>query len=786
MLGALAALAALMAVPPDALQPVLHGHMVSLHLVLELVAIVIAGLVVAVSSHDFGERNPQASVTAAGFLVVLVLDVMHGLTYDGMPPFLTESGTERAVFFWLMGRTAEVVTLALIAWGGVPLLRRGATMSIAVLIALALVAIGSYRLEWFPTTFVPGEGVTAFKAGFEVALCVANLAVAALLWRAMRKGRPQLELLAMSSVMMGIGELAFTRYLQPSDFQTLFGHAFKLVAYALLYRATFLDSLRAPYEAMRASEARLRESEARLRTLSANLPLCVVYQVLLERDGTRRFVYLSEALARINGLEPADVLRDPGVLYAQFHPDDRRLFEAAVQQSLAQMALMDVRIRVRHTDGRMRRMQIVAAPRRLDDGRVVWDGIETDVTEREAEEDARRGLEAELRQAQKMESIGTLASGIAHDFNNVIAAILGNTTLAQEDAARGATAGVQHGLEQVRKAALRARELVRQILTFGRRQVAQRRTQALQGVVDEAVALVRATLPAAVTLTARFPTEPAWARVDATQVAQVVINLCTNAWQAMRGRPGRIELTLGTVELGRDAAGPLGLAPGVHHCLAVADDGSGMDEATRRRIFEPFFTTRPTGGGTGLGLSVVHGIVVQHDGAIEVESAPGQGTVFRIWLPAAPAPDAAARPEHPVPIPRGHGERVLYVDDDEVMLLMVERLLARHGYAVRALGDPAEALAALGADPQAFDVVVTDYNMPSQSGLDFARAARERGVAVPQVLVSGSVSDALVAEATAQGVAAVVEKQHLLEQLGGVLQNVLAPRRARLGVPEGG
>lgn len=583
----------------------------------------------------------------------------------------------------------------------------------------------------------------------------------------------------MSSVLMGIGELAFTNYVTPSDFQNVFGHLFKVSAYALLYRATFLQSLRAPFDALRESEHHLRESETRLRTLSANLPACVVYQVVLEPDGTRRFGFLSEALERVNGLRPQDVLADPSRMFEQFHHDDLRRFNVAVQDSLAAMSPIDLQVRLRRADGALRRMHIVAAPRRLGDGRVVWDGTETDVTEREAVQAAHRALEDELRQAQKMESIGTLASGVAHDFNNVVGAILGNAALAQEDVARGDSAAVQASVVQIRKAAERARELVRQMMTFGRRQVPQRRAQALQPVVEESLALIRAGLPPGVSLVTHFQAEPAWAEVDATQIAQVVMNLCTNAYQAMQGRGGCIELAIATARLSGDEALARGLAPGLHRRLSVRDDGAGMEEATRRRIFEPFFTTKSIGAGTGLGLAVVHGIVAQHDGVIDVRSEPGRGTEFDVWLPAAAGPDGTPPPTPPTGMPRGHGERVLYVDDDEVMALMVERLLSRHGYTVQSMCDPAEALAALRADPQSFDVVVTDYHMPGMSGLDFARALLGIGAVMPRVLVSGSITDTLTADAAAAGMSAVVGKQNLLEQLGDVLQNLLAGSRAQ-------
>ncbi|PTT92518.1 hybrid sensor histidine kinase/response regulator, partial [Pelomonas sp. HMWF004] len=243
---------------------------------------------------------------------------------------------------------------------------------------------------------------------------------------------------------------------------------------------------------------------------------------------------------------------------------------------------------------------------------------------REAEAELRR-FEQQLSEAQKMESLGTLAGGIAHDFNNILGAILGNVELARGEIEPGHP--VLAMLGEIQKAGLRARDLVRQILAFSRRERQELRTVALRPIIDETHGLLRVTLPAVVGLELRLVDEPLHVNGDATQLQQVLMNLSTNAWHALRGEAGMIVIGLEAVYLdAATARSQTGLAAGPHAHLWVSDTGTGMDDATRKRIFEPFFTTKPTGQGTGLGLSVVHGIVVAHQGSIAVDSVPGRGS----------------------------------------------------------------------------------------------------------------------------------------------------------------
>ena len=440
-------------------------------------------------------------------------------------------------------------------------------------------------------------------------------------------------------------------------------------------------------------------------------------------------------------------------------------------------------LRLRRADGSPMWVSLSTRPIFDDAGRPTGAlGMLTDINERRQAEERRAALETQLRDAQKMEAIGTLAGGIAHDFNNILAAIIGNVAAARQDAAIGLSG--DSSLGQIERAAVRARSLVQQILTFSRIQAQELHTQALQPVIDETVDMLRASMPAQVELRVSLPAEPVHVRADATQIQQIVMNLCTNAWHALPAGRGRIEVglavehTIAAAQVDPAGTWPPALLAGPRAHLWIADNGSGMDEATRARVFEPFFTTKQVGQGTGLGLAVVHGIVSVHGGAIHVESALGVGSRFDLWFPLQDAPAEAVESQHgALDAPPGAGQHVLCVDDDPAMVLMVEGLLRRAGYRVTMFEQPAAALARVQADPHAFDIVVTDFNMPEMNGMELATAIARAVPDLPIIITSGFISDEMRQQAGALRIGALLQKEYTLERLAGLVHTVLEQHR---------
>jgi PAS domain S-box-containing protein len=384
--------------------------------------------------------------------------------------------------------------------------------------------------------------------------------------------------------------------------------------------------------------------------------------------------------------------------------------------------------------------------------------------QRRRAEEQRQVLEAQLRQAQKTQAIGTLATGIAHEFNNVLRAILANVELARMDI--DARHPARESVEEIAKASRHAREIVQRILAFARPQAPARRRLALGEVAKEAVRLLGVTLPPGIELAFDFSPDTPEVLADETQMQQLLVNLCTNAWQAMSGRSGRILVRLAGVTL--ESAGlPAipGLKPGRFARLSVSDSGTGINPEIRERIFDPFFSTKSVGEGTGLGLTVVHSIVQAHEGVIDVESQVGKGTTFHIYLPAAQA--AAAQEtaaEAPAPT-TGAGRHVLFLDDNEALVSAMVRMLSRHGYRVSGHTVPEEALDAVRAAPREYDLFVSDAIMPRWSGLDVARELSKIQPDLPVAIFAGHIDAELVRKAQEAGVKELLNKLNASEEL---------------------
>ena len=399
-----------------------------------------------------------------------------------------------------------------------------------------------------------------------------------------------------------------------------------------------------------------------------------------------------------------------------------------------------------------------------------------DLTAKKQAEAQRVALETQLRESQKMQAVGTMAGGIAHDFNNILSAILGNVDLAKQDTPDDSPALTS--LQEIERAGRRARDLVRQILTFSRNEPPKRMAIQLAEVVEETARLVKVALPPSVDfrVVLHQHTEPVLA--DATQAEQALLNLCTNAILAVGQEKGSVCMELDATDMDHPLCGRIGLAPGRYVKVKVSDTGNGMSPSTLERIFEPFFTTRQVGQGTGLGLSVVHGIMQTHQGGIDVQSTLGKGSVFTLYFPTTrEQPVAPPDPVTPVQV-HGKGRRVMYVDDDQALVFLIVRALTRKGFAVTAFNDPHEAQAALAANPFAFDLLVTDYNMPGYSGIDLLRQAKIIRPNLPVALASGYVTPEIEESAMQEGASALIYKPNDVNEMCETLQRLLTEQDA--------
>jgi PAS domain S-box-containing protein len=397
-------------------------------------------------------------------------------------------------------------------------------------------------------------------------------------------------------------------------------------------------------------------------------------------------------------------------------------------------------------------------------------GIIIDTTERKESEAERERLKIKLQQAQKMEAIGTLAGGIAHDFNNILGAIFGYAQLAQMNA--GGNAQLGGYLDNIFKASERAKGLVEQILTFTRQGKSRKVPCDIAVVLKEVVKLIRASIPSTIDIVQQIPCGLGTVIADQTQIHQVLMNLCTNAAHAMEARGGRLSVTLERRQIVENTpAGGEDLAPGRYLQLSVKDTGIGMDKAVVDRIFEPYFTTKAVGEGTGMGLATVHGIVNDHGGRIFVESVGGQGSVFRILFPVLEN-KAESETRQSVSYPRG-SERILFVDDEELLVEVGVEMLKDLGYDAVGTTHPLQALEKFKSRPQGFDLVITDMTMPGMTGDQLSARIQHCRPDIPIIISSGFSKRMSAERAAALGIRAFLMKPVTVQKLSETIRQVL-------------
>ena len=404
-------------------------------------------------------------------------------------------------------------------------------------------------------------------------------------------------------------------------------------------------------------------------------------------------------------------------------------------------------------------------------------GTIQDVTDQKAQQLERERLEHQLRSAQRMDALGTMAGGIAHDFNNILFSILGNAQLAELDVPEGHPA--RRSLTNIVTASKRARDVVRQILTFSQRQEVSIEETQLSHVVGEVLELLRASMPPSIEIRTDFePDCPAIAG-DQSQIHQILVNLCSNALDAMKETGGVLKISVKNVWPDSLSTQLLSeLATDAIVGLRIEDSGVGMGEATAERIFEPFFTTKTSSGGTGLGLAVVHGIVKSHGGAITVHSRLGHGTVFDLYFPVI-RKDSPTIVQAAKEIRKGHGERVLLVDDEVPVLRAVSALLDRLGYRVTECTNPLDCERLFKRYPGRFDIIVTDLRMREMLGTELARRLSQRSPGIPIILVTGHAEQLKQEDLVAFGISCLLQKPSTLEVLAACMSDALEKKGGR-------
>ncbi|MBN2082715.1 response regulator [bacterium] len=519
-----------------------------------------------------------------------------------------------------------------------------------------------------------------------------------------------------------------------------------------------------------AIERELREAETRRqrRAMESRLRLLVAAveqsdEAMIITDRTGRIQYANQSFGRIYNFDHRAAIGRPvtDVLAA----DERN--EAVVHQAWEQLNAGHSwrgRFTNRRTDGSVIEIDASISPIKNDSGEIIhFVSTERDVTDRLI-------LEKKLIQTQRMEALGTLAGGIAHDFNNILFAILGYADLALDKLPRENTALLD--IHEIKQAGQRARDLITQILSFARQAEQQRAPVQVGSIVAEVLKLLRATLPSTIKIDARLPAKQEKVIADPIQLHQILMNLCTNAGQALARTGGTllVSLTEANFDQPRPLIHPL-LGAGKYVVLEVSDDGPGMTPTIADRVFEPFFTTKPKTEGTGMGLAVVHGIVTDLGGVITLNTAPGAGATFTVFLPKAPP--AELKPEQkPRGLPTGN-EHVLFVDDEMLLAHMVKEMLAGLGYQVTAFTSSPEALEAFQAKPERFDIVVTDQTMPGLTGGQLAEKLLAIRPELPIIVCTGFSEVLHEADAEAIGIRAYMNKPITRRELAEVIRRTL-------------
>jgi PAS domain S-box-containing protein len=548
-------------------------------------------------------------------------------------------------------------------------------------------------------------------------------------------------------------------------------------------------------ERKKAEEA-LRDSERLYRAIGESIDYGVW---VCAPDG--RNIYVSKSFLNMVGLtqEQCSNFGWGDVL----HPDDAERTIRQWKECVETEGIWDIEHCFRGIDGQWHSVLARGVPVKNERGETIyWAGINLDISRiKQAEEalreardeledrvqertfelteayetlqkemDEHKKTEEQLIRVQKLEALGTLAGGIAHDFNNILAGLIGFTEMVLEDIAPESPEHKR--LELVLKGANRGRDLVRQILTFSRKSEQDKKPLALYQIIEDGLKLLRPMLPSTIEIMSKSFTDDDWIFADSGQMHQILMNLCTNAAHAMREKGGRLDIRVFKTSLREGNTMPLSdMKAGEYVVLKVSDTGSGMTPETLKQVFDPFFTTKQPGEGTGLGLSVVHGIVESHDGYITVESEPEKGTTFHIYLPRI-TDDTHPQGYESISIPGGN-ERILIVDDEDMLVELNRQRLSRLGYEVVATTSSVEALTIFGKEPNGFALVITDYTMPNLTGMDLAVELLKVRATVPIILCTGQSDTVSPEKAKEIGIRGLLTKPLTNRELAKAVRRML-------------
>jgi len=523
------------------------------------------------------------------------------------------------------------------------------------------------------------------------------------------------------------------------------------------------EALQKEIEDRKQAERSIKEAEKKYRHLLENLP-----QKIFHKDANSIYVSCNENYAKDLNINPEQIVGTTDFNYyskelaEKYINDDRRIIESGKSEDIVEKYIVGLSEYWVHT---------IKTPIKDNSGQVTGVlGIFRDITDIKKMEDEKAVLETQLQQAQKMEAIGVLAGGIAHDFNNLLGIILGNTELALDDIPEWNPA--RHNMEEVLKASFRAKNVIRQLLSFSRKSEIIKKPVAIGPIIKESLNLMRSSLPTTIEIRKNISEDASTVLADPTQIHQIIVNLCTNAAHAMDKNGGILEVSLDNLILDeKSALQYTDINIGHFVCLSVTDTGCGISPELKERIFDPYFTTKDVGKGSGMGLSVVHGIVKNHNGAIFVYSEPEKGSRFKILLPAIEEPEETQQ-EKILTLPTG-SEKILFIDDEQALVDMGKQMLERLGYVVTIQTNPLEALDIFRCQPGIFDLIITDMTMPQMTGDKLTKEVLKIRSDMPIILCTGFSEKINQKNAIEIGIRKYIEKPLNSRELSMAIREVL-------------